>query len=282
MVPRVNKEFIDELEKIRVEHNFEYGNEFEVALCKVLRKILPEKYGICRGYLTDIDGNVAGDDIIIFDQVRFPTIALREKNDYSRKEYIPIESAYAYIEAKYSLNLWGSDGQTLQKALSQVAEVKKIVLKRESVPLGAVHSNLTIVNSNLQVPFGWPKIRNPFYSAVIASNIRKEKGNNTELSQKDVFDSINTNMVLNELSPDNMVLGKYNISIPAVPQGSQSMIISPFYVHMEANHTLFPMKSGLSFGLFVINLMWALDWIELGKIPWPKVLLNLAAIESSK
>ena len=56
------------LEDIDADHNFEFGNEFEIALCSILRNFLPNKYGIGRGFVVAEDGTKAGDDIIIYDQ----------------------------------------------------------------------------------------------------------------------------------------------------------------------------------------------------------------------
>jgi len=84
-------------------HNFDYGDEFEIALCEVLRTILPGRAAVCRGYVIAQDGRMAGDDIIVFDATRFPVLrALGD--DLSRKEKVPAEAVLAYIEAKHTLS----------------------------------------------------------------------------------------------------------------------------------------------------------------------------------
>jgi uncharacterized protein DUF6602 len=98
--------FDQALHNIAVEHNFELGDEFEVPLCKILRKVLPQKFGICRGYAINRDGDVAGDDIIIYERMRFPTARLID-DDWSLEQRVPIEAVLAYIEAKHSLTLEG-------------------------------------------------------------------------------------------------------------------------------------------------------------------------------
>ncbi|MCY7977718.1 hypothetical protein P8843_13890 [Bacillus inaquosorum] len=85
------------IDDIMVDYGFDYGDEFEVVICKALRKTLPNNYGICRGHVVSADSRKEGDDIIIFDQERFPTLRNNKKEDYSRKENIPIEAVYAYI-----------------------------------------------------------------------------------------------------------------------------------------------------------------------------------------
>src|SRR6266496_3746 len=101
-IQTISSKFNELISEISAEHNFEYGPEFEIALCKVLRILLPLKYGVCRGYATSFDGKVAGDDIIIFDQERFPTLRLLEDNTFAQKQHIPIEAIYVYIEAKHT------------------------------------------------------------------------------------------------------------------------------------------------------------------------------------
>jgi hypothetical protein len=132
-VKTLSKRFEANLTSIEVGQNFEYGPEFEIAICNTLRSALPDKYGIARGYVVNAEGTRAGDDIVIFERSRFPTLALRGRDDYARKEFIPIEAVYAYIEAKHTLNLDGEDDQSLQRALDQVGEVKQLCSEREEI-----------------------------------------------------------------------------------------------------------------------------------------------------
>src|SRR5580692_9222880 len=90
--------FDEALNEIAAVYNFDFGNEFEVAICKVLRRAIPHRYGICRGFVVNAEGQAAGDDIIIYDRIRFPTLRALGQEDYSLKEKIPIEAVYAYIE----------------------------------------------------------------------------------------------------------------------------------------------------------------------------------------
>lgn len=96
-VLKLSQKINSTFEEIEAEYNFELGNEFEVVLCNILRDFLPEKFGVCRGFVVDELGNKAGDDIIIFDQVNFPTLRTLGNNQFLRKENIPIEAVYAYI-----------------------------------------------------------------------------------------------------------------------------------------------------------------------------------------
>ena len=51
----LHKKFERQLEYIEATYNFSLGEEFEIAVCKVLRSFLPNKYGICRGFVINED-----------------------------------------------------------------------------------------------------------------------------------------------------------------------------------------------------------------------------------
>lgn len=46
-VQTLSQRFESALSEIASQHNFELGDEFEIAICKTLRKILPTRFGIC-------------------------------------------------------------------------------------------------------------------------------------------------------------------------------------------------------------------------------------------
>jgi hypothetical protein len=60
-IPTLAKELVASMGSIRAEHGFGLGPEFETIPCKLLRQALASQYGICRGYLTNSKGEVAGD-----------------------------------------------------------------------------------------------------------------------------------------------------------------------------------------------------------------------------
>src|SRR5581483_5839792 len=95
-VANVARRFDEALSQIAANHNLELGGEFEIALCRTLRNALPHRYGVCRGFVVNAEGDAAGDDIIIYDRARFPTLRALGDEDFSRLENIPIEAVYAY------------------------------------------------------------------------------------------------------------------------------------------------------------------------------------------
>lgn len=146
-VSTLSARFQGYLDRIQYFYGFDSGDEFEVAICRMLQSALPQQVGVCRGHVVNGAGDQAGDDIIIYDRLRCPTLRLLPQEDFSRKEWVPIQAVYAYIEAKHSLNLEKKaeeeklgekrkvDGTTLLKACKQVEAVKALCDQREKIPL---------------------------------------------------------------------------------------------------------------------------------------------------
>jgi hypothetical protein len=66
---------------------------------------------VSRGFIETADGNMARDDIIIYERNRFPLLRLINESDFCRKQQVPVESVCAYLEAKHSLTLEGGGPQ---------------------------------------------------------------------------------------------------------------------------------------------------------------------------
>jgi hypothetical protein len=259
--------------EIHAEYNFDSGPEFEIALCKALRILLPSKYGICRGFIVTIDGKKAGDDIIIFDQERFPTLRLLDDTTYAQKQQIPIEAVYAYIEAKNTLCLEGYNGNSIEKAMKQVSDVKK--LSRKQVPLNKITYNTTF-NCKVERLEHWPQIRNPMYTAILSRGVRLHKQSKV-LSSKEFFPLLQSKLCSfigsNNKFPDLIIAGSDVICLPSI----RSQIESPFFIDGVSNLTPF-LSEGLGYGIGMANMFYAFDSIILGEIHWPKVIalgLNL-------
>ena len=135
-IEKLSDQFQNALSEIEAEHNFELGEKFEKAICNVLSSALPERFGICRGFAVSVDGETAGDDVIIYDRGRHPTLRPRSKGEFEVKERIPIEAVYAYIEAKHTLYLEGEGNSSIAHAFNQVATVKALVNKRQEMGWG--------------------------------------------------------------------------------------------------------------------------------------------------
>lgn len=271
----LSKAFKYRFEQISTHYNFDNGDEFEIALCYVLREILPSKYGICRGHVVNSKGEFAGDDIVIYDKECFPTLRVFPQESYDRKQDIPIEAVYAYIEAKYTMHINGDpqDKQSLIKACSQVSEVKRICETRESRSPEFNHPYFKSNISYSERP-DWPKDLNPIFGAVFALRIKEKKG------QKEVLNSESAMRVLvgaclgaQKPPSDLIIAGDSNLIIPCVqsPEGKPIMH-SPFYVpSVTATVQVMPSKN-LAFATGICILLYALDTIQLGRMPWEHII----------
>lgn len=220
-VREISERFDQALARIKAEHNFEYGAEFEIAICKTLRAVLPQKYGICRGYVVSPLGEKAGDDIILYDRMRFPTLRALETDNFASKEQVPVEAVYAYIEAKHSICIEGDGGTSFQKALNQVGQVKMLCDRRQSVPL--FESDL---NQNTKLaPTGWPEIRNPAYGIIICRHVRVKEGTPVLDDPKTILRHLVPARATTLVPPDFCVFGKNNMFIPVVPGGGPNVLV---------------------------------------------------------
>ncbi|MEK8180669.1 DUF6602 domain-containing protein [Flavobacterium buctense] len=269
----ISVKFHSLLNEISAEYNFDNGHEFEIAICKVLRVILPQKYGICRGFAVSQDGEINGDDIIIFDHDRFPTLRLLEDKTFAQKQKIPIEAVYAYIEAKHTLCIEGSGGQSLSKAISQIKAIKE--MNREKVPLTQITPQINIGNFKTNRQEYWPQYFNPIYGVIISRYLRINE-TQKPVPVKDFFPHLQlrcATISIMKNSPDLIIAGSDALILPAV--GTQ--IESPFFINGTSRLESFE-SDGKAFGTGLMSMMYALDNIILGKIHWPTILaegLNL-------
>lgn len=257
---RVNAGLSAMIESVDVIHNFDHGIEFEIALCTMLRKVLPQKYGICRGFAVTIDDKYAGDDIIIYDRERFSALRLLDQEDYSRKQYIPIEAVYAYIEAKNTLSKISKNGEdgNYNKAIQQVSSVKE--LQREAVPRAPALEN-------------WPGISNPIYGVIWGSRFRRSAAGDEDKPEEEIHESFEDILQWAGgesqcTAPDLIVAGTDFVSLPCL-NGNQ--IHSPFFIRDRTLLTSVKSK-GKACGIAVVNLLWALESIQLGNMQLTSLL----------
>ena len=206
------------LSTIETEHNFEYGTEFEIAMCEALRDALPDRYGISRGYAVEERGRTAGDDVIIFERGRFPTLALRRRDDFARKEFIPIEAVYSYIEAKHTLELTGNGPQSLHHACEQVSQVKELCGQRERLgpdqiaPYQKVGFSIRGTTSP-----DFPEIVNPVLGVVFARRVRHSAGSPLLDNPVEINSFLAEHKISTKEKPDLIVLGDNNLIVPTLP-----------------------------------------------------------------
>jgi uncharacterized protein DUF6602 len=257
----LSKKFNSRLEDILPDYNFDYGVEFEIALCEILRAFLPEKYGVCRGHIVNYNGDSVGDDIIIYDQQSFPTIRLHNKQQFARKENIPVEAVYAYFEAKHNLT-----EDTFNTALGQIRTVKDFVSKRKRIQIETFDPYLEPIDRETNYSKNYPDYRNPIYCGIISRKTALTKERIEELEKE--FE--NSKKDIN--NPETIIFSKskYMQIGHDEEDGFQPTV---FLLENKAfSYSVIQTSEDLSFGLGLINLISAIDWIRLGRIDWIKVL----------
>lgn len=252
--------------EISANYNFDLGPELEIALCEVLSSLLPERYGVCRGFIVTQDDDIEGDDIIIFDKHYFSTIRLLENKSFLRKLEIPFEAVYAYIEVKNTLYLYGNGGQSITKALNQIGKIK--ALSRPSLPANSLKIGYKTVDfADFKEDKSWPQISNPLFTVIFSRFIALPNG--IEVNSNEVTSHIQKSKPNFNVVPDLFVLGDSYIGLPGILKGNLHYIDSPF--DCEKATLVIKDVPQKSYGLAMINLLRALDFIRLGRINWMKI-----------
>lgn len=258
---------------IQAMYNFDYGDEFEVAVCQTLAAILPGRFGVCRGHVVNANGDQAGDDILVFDRFLFPTLRLLPVQDFSRKQWVPIEAVYAYIEAKHTLVVNGGEkeGGSLLHACNQVSAVKQLLNTRAPVPINEIIRHVQLNGADIRWPEDMPKLRNPAY-AMILSRFVKADAKSDRLT-----DPIAISKVLGDFkfpdvyAPECIVAGDSIVALPgAIPKPGQ--IHAHLFYSKNSTASIPMITTGVSFGVAVCVLMTVLEMMQLGSLPWRQVL----------
>jgi hypothetical protein len=252
--------------EISANYNFDLGDEFEIAICMALDQMLPRKFAVCRGFVVTADDQIAGDDIIIYDR-NFPTLRFLTHGDFSKKEEIPVEAVYAYVEAKHTLKFdqpSGTNGN-VNKALRQVAAVKS--LPRMPVESGQIDP---YVAWPFVVPrqVGWPGTVNRMYGAVFARHV--------DVPPQDLLPCLQAlqSVPPTEHFPDVIVAGEDMVFVPYVLNQRTSVpTVFPFLEHDNALGVF--RVPGLAFSVGLCTLMYALDTMRLGRLQWFPILRDV-------
>ena len=253
--------------EIKAGYNFDFGPEFEIAIVELLRGFLPSRFGVCRGFVITEDDR-KGDDIVIFDVGRFPTLRSLG-DDLSIKDYVPADGVLAYVEAKHTLHVTkkgkqdvelATGDQSLRKACKQVSDVK-------TLPRGKVTHPLIREGKK---PVGYPNYRNPFFGAVIARNVVIEEGK-PEVTLASALKRIQSDVAL---LPD-LIVGERLLALPMYGREKQddpeARSPRPFLCPSTELITLSQTEE-IVFGAGIAQLLWALEWIKLGQIPWNQII----------
>lgn len=268
-LPGFQKKIDSFFASIKANHNFDLGIEFEIQICKILRDFLPSKYGVCRGFVVNRYGDKAGDDVIIYDQERFPTLRTLPKDDFTLKEEIPIEAVYAYLEIKHNLTK-----ETLNKALAQVAAVKKLVLQRTQMTIYQMDPYIASDLTQLNPVEYLPSFRNPIFCGIIGklSNGTDDVEIVDEFLHSHMDDLIQTEDY--KFYPELIIGSPSNIARTSYIKDSTTF---PTIFHFINNYGCVYQiikTPNLSYAICFSYLMVAIDFIRLGQMPWAEILNN--------
>ncbi|MBS2101229.1 DUF6602 domain-containing protein [Carboxylicivirga linearis] len=101
--------------------NYDSGIGIEDLFKREIGLLLPSRYEITSGVISDKKGLTCGDcDIVILNKQWFPLIKYGATNE-SRRVHIPVESVYSVIEIKQSLTK-----ESLEKAMEKIVTYKRL------------------------------------------------------------------------------------------------------------------------------------------------------------
>jgi len=253
-------------------YGFDYGPEFEIALADVLRSALPSDYGICRGHAISASGEYAGDDIFIYDHRRLPTLGVRDEREILRRDRIPIEAVYSYVEAKHSIVIKGDGDSSLSKACKQVSKVKELCAKRRPSPL-----NISDLPEGMDLAAwggGTPQRLDPVFGMVVARNVREKEGSPIIDDPSEIRDLVEEHFKLtgDDHFPDAIIFGQDVFAYPYLEssEGGKAYV-TPFYIPKKSDFAI-AQKPGHGFPWGFVSLMYALEFIKLGPMPWRDIL----------
>jgi hypothetical protein len=275
-IPTITKRFEEHLSKIEAQYGFDYGDEFEFALIDFLDTVLPEKFGVRRGHASTFEGSQAGDDLIVFDRIRMPTIGLRDSFEKYRKTRIPVEAIYSYIEVKHTLILEGDGPQSMKKACAQVAKVRNLCATRAAEPLNVARlpRDLHFAAAN----GGYPDRMDPTLGVVFARNVKVRSTDKAFATGTEIEEALHRlgGVTGNEPPPDLMVLGPDIVITPHLDRADKIAFeyVSPFYLPYRSNFGI-RFAGGHAAAIAVCTIMYALDLIRLGPMPWRRMLAHV-------
>jgi len=253
------------LSLIESQYAFDLGDEYEVALCEVLADILPARYGVCRGSLVTFEGDQAGDDLIIFDRMAYPTLRASIAPNFAIKEKVPVEAAYAYIECKHRVEIGDSleRSASLARAVGQVRAAKALAARRHSNPNPTYREQDRFTKRKKDHwPAYLPETKNELYGVIFARQALFAKGTTAPSGIR----------IGGEHAPDLAILGDDLLFNPSELLGADGIKASLFYSSFGFPHLRAEKVEGAAIGLGLLTLLHVIGWMELLPIDYGHLL----------
>jgi hypothetical protein len=265
LVGKLTRRLSARLSLIEAQYNFDLGDEYEVALCEVLSDMLPARYGVCRGTVVTVDGEEAGDDLIIYDRLSYPTLRSSLGQNFAIKEQVPIEAAYAYIECKHSVELADTlkQSQTLAVAVEQVRTVKALASKRQPNPNHHYKDQDRFKRrKSADFPAPFPELKNELFGMVFARKFKLAKPTSSPSNIE----------IGKEHGPDLLIVGEDLLFTPSVVLGPDGIRSSLFFSSSFQSTLRLEKAPGSAIGLGLLTLLHVINWMELLPIDYATVL----------
>lgn len=153
IVARTNSEVAFNLQ------NFDSGLAVEEIIREELESILPDRYAVSPGIISDRQGRTAGDcDLVVRDPLWSPVIK-PGATQHSRRFHFPIEGVYSVAEIKQSLGV-----NELDKAMEKLVKLAR--LERPNNPYGHITENQHLPWLDKE----WA-VLNPLHTTVFATRL---------------------------------------------------------------------------------------------------------------
>lgn len=193
--------------------NWSSGSAIESILREELGNLLPRRYQVTCGTLSDRDGFTAGDcDVVVFNDFWFANLKQRVTVD-DRQHVMPIEGAYAVLEVKQTLSR-----KTLLDALG-----KLVTCHRLNRPASAINQIVENRTFDIRPP---DRLGNPLFTAVVAA--RRDPNVSLE-SLVNTFVETNQRLKRSEMVSCLCILGEACYFWGWVPEGSSEARIATFH-----------------------------------------------------
>lgn len=187
---------------------------FQIALCRGLEALFPERIHVCRGFFIDSEGGAAGDGILLLNTERFPSLR-KLGRDPLKKVGAPADAAVAYIETRGSLDIRETSPSLLQ-ALQGVAAVRR--LPRASLLPTALFAETD------------PAPASPFYCAVWAREVAAEEGVLQARALEGRIDALRRGRIPRQELPDAIVAGSLLMMPALIESETGRRHRRPFYM----------------------------------------------------
>jgi hypothetical protein len=200
--------------------NFDSGPGVEDIFREELSRILPTRYSVRSGVVSDSTGNTAGDcDVVVFNDIWFPSIKAGA-TEGSRRWHYPIEGTYGVLEIKQSLS-----AASLDDAMAKLVACSRLEANR-------THDRI-VENRGVYLNEDSP----PMFTAIVATGLAHGYSRD-DLVQRFVAlnGMVERRAVVNALC----VLGDFFVTW-GIDDGEGRLPRTTYFIGDELNEEIFPL-----------------------------------------